>query len=314
MPAFTQALVRSLTVLTAAALLIVAHPIAAQILPWEITLAEIEAGRIRHLAQRLNKQNVLYHLRVGDVSKEDVIRTASAIDELLRDLEEGVPSSSIPSPWTDEIEARVKEADAAWGPLRSIAIASPYEHLRVAHQFLPRGNRRGDPLLLKYFDGLCEDLVKAANKLIVAYDAECVKTGLGTCETARTSGYAAMLIERAAKEAVHLVANIDPEENRKSLEATIDAYREVQRQNNDSDFFKEALNPERGISAKAAGELLVNLRKDWEVIQEQFKILSAGDEQNFDLRVLLLTQKRMVEKIERLTAALVRYANMAYGS
>ncbi|MBW2387900.1 MAG: hypothetical protein JRG89_05625, partial [Deltaproteobacteria bacterium] len=62
------------------------------------------------------------------------------------------------------------------------------------------------------------------------------------------------------------------------------------------------------------GELLVALRKDWEVIQEQFTILAAGDEQNFDLRVLLLTQKRMVEKIERLAAALVRYANMTYGS
>jgi hypothetical protein len=179
---------------------------------------------------------------------------------------------------------------------------------------LPRGNRRGDPLLLRYFDGLCEDLVKATHQLIAAYDTECKKTSLGTCPTAKTSGYAAMLIERAAKEAVYLVANIDADENRKRLDSTIAEYRNVQEQNNSSDFFKAALNPERGISAKAAKRLLVNLRKDWDLIQGQFTILSAGDEQNFDLRVLLLTQNRMVEKVERLTAALVRYANLTYGS
>ena len=94
----------------------------------------------------------------------------------------------------------------------------------------------------------------------------------------------------------------------------IAAYRDVQKNNNSSEFIKAALNPERGLSAKAAGELLVNLRKDWELIQDQFTILSAGDEKNFDLRVLLLTQNRMVEKVERLTAALVRYANLTYGS
>ncbi len=115
-------------------------------------------------------------------------------------------------------------------------------------------------------------------------------------------------------EAVYLVANIDPEQSRRRLQETIEAYRDVQRANNSSPFFKLALDPERGISAKAAGDLLVSLRKDWEIMQAQFKILSAGDEQNFDLRVLLLTQTRMVSKVERLTAALVRYANLTYGS
>lgn len=114
-------------------------------------------------------------------------------------------------------------------------------------------------------------------------------------------------------EAVYLVANIDPEQSRRRLQKTIEAYRDVQRANNSSPFFKLALGPERGISAKAAGDLLVSLRKDWEIMQAQFKILSAGDEQNFDLRVLLLTQTRMVSKVERLTAALVRYANLTYG-
>ena len=64
----------------------------------------------------------------------------------------------------------------------------------------------------------------------------------------------------------------------------------------------------------AAGKLLVSLREDWDAMEVQFAILSAGDEQNFDLRRLLATQTRLVEKVERLTAALVRYASLTYGS
>jgi hypothetical protein len=49
-------------------------------------------------------------------------------------------------------------------------------------------------------------------------------------------------------------------------------------------------------------------------MQDPSTILGAGDESNLDRRVLLGAQSRMVDKVERLTAALVRYANVAYGS
>jgi hypothetical protein len=49
-------------------------------------------------------------------------------------------------------------------------------------------------------------------------------------------------------------------------------------------------------------------------MQAQFKILAAGDVENFDLQPLLAIQIQLVEKVERLTAALVRYASLVYGS
>jgi hypothetical protein len=311
---FASTLRRSVTVLAAVSTLIMAPSATGQILPWEVTIVEIEAGRLRHLAQRLNKENVLYHLRVGNVTKEDMMKTAADIDKIILNLEEGVPARSIPAPWTKAVRKQVDRVDSAWSPLRAIAVASPYEQLRVAQEFIPRESRRGDPLLLRYFDGLTEELVKESEQLISAYDTECMKTGLEVCATARSSGYAAMLIERATKEAVFVVAGIDTKASRKQLRKTIDAYVETQRINNESPFFRTALNPERGISAKAAGQLLGSLRGDWDVMQDQFTILAAGDESNFDLRVLLGAQSRMVDKVERLTAALVRYANVAYGS
>ena len=58
----------------------------------------------------------------------------------------------------------------------------------------------------------------------------------------------------------------------------------------------------------------MSLRQDWDGMQDEFTMLAAGDEANFDLRRLLETQSRLVAKVERLTAALIRYASLTYGS
>lgn len=300
--------------LLVAAIMLLAGSAGAQILPWEITVAEIEAGRLRGLAQRLAKQNLLYQLRLGDVRKSDLVETSGRIDRVILSLEKGSPSYSVPAAWTPALREQLEKVDEAWGPMRRIATASAYDTFRLSREFVPRDSRRGDPLLLRYFDELAQNLVSESEALLDVYHQECVKTGLEVCATARTSGYAAMLIERAAKEAVQVVANLDPVESQKQLKRTIAAYGELREANQDSPFFADALDPSRGLSAKAAGELLTSLRDDWDAMQNQFTMLAAGDEENFDLQAMLLVHGRLVDKVERMTAALVRYASLAYGS
>lgn len=301
-------------VLLTVAIAFVAGPAAAQLLPWEITVAEIEAGRLRGLAERLAKQNLLYQLRLGDVRKSDLVETSDRIDRILASLEQGSPSYSVPAAWTPEIRDQLEKVDAAWGPVRRIATASAYETFRLSREYVPREDRIGDPLLLGYFDELCEELVAESERLLDLYHRECVGTGLEVCATAHTSGYAAMLIERTAKEAVYVIAGIDGEANEKSLETTIAAYRALRAENQASPFFAAALDPSRGVSARAAAELLASLRSDWDAMQVQFRLLAAGDVANFDLPAMLAIHQRLVDKVERMTAALVRYASLAYGS
>ena len=304
----------SRVVFEVAAIVLVAGSALAQILPWEVTVAEIEAGRLRGLAQRLAKQNVLYQLHLGTVTKSDLVETANQIDHILESLERGSPSYSIMPPWTPALRDQVVQVDAAWGPVRRIAVASPYDHFRVSREFVALPDRRADPLLVRHFDALSDSLIAESEKLIELYHRECLTTGLEVCAAARTSGYGAMIIERATKEAVYIVAGIDTAVNRKRLKKTVAAYQELRRANNESPFFAAALNPERGASAVAAGELLASLRKDWDTMQDEFEMLAAGDEKNFDLRRLLETQSEVVAKVDRLAAALVRYASLTYGS
>ena len=111
-----------------------------------------------------------------------------------------------------------------------------------------------------------------------------------------------------------MIAGIDARQNRALLEETIEAYQVLRRTNNESPFFANALNPERGVSARAGGELLMSLREDWDEMQAQFVMLAAGDEKNCVFKRLLAIQNRLVAKVQRLTAALVRYASLTYGS
>ncbi len=53
----------------------------------------------------------------------------------------------------------------------------------------------------------------------------------------------------------------------------------------------------------------------WELaIEKELDMLEAGDEINFDLHNLLATEKRLVAKLERFAAAVIRYASVTYGS
>lgn len=305
---------RSRVLLALLAGTLAAAPASAQIMPWEVNVAEVEAGQLRHFAARLSKQFVLYQLHLGDVRKSDLVDTAVRIDRILESLEQGNPANSIPSAWTTALGDQLRRVDETWGPLRRLAMAGPYEFMRVLQQFVPVESRRADPLSLRYVDGLADDLIAESEKLLGAYHDECVKSGLEICPTARLSGYTAMLVERATKEAVYVVADIDRVENAKRLKQTTEAYLVQRRAYDANPLFAEVLDPDRGMSARAAGELLASLRLDWDAMMEQFEILAAGDEKNFDLQRLLDKQEILVAKIQRFSAVIVRYAGLAYGT
>jgi len=284
------------------------------VIGYEISVAQTEAGRLRHLAQRLAKQNLLYQLHLGGVRKSDLVETASRIDRVIETLELGSPGYAVPAPWTPELREALQKVDDTWGPLRSIAIANPYDYLRKTRQFATQEGSMKDPLVIRYFDTLAENLVRESEVLMQKYDAECQKSGASPvlCLTASISGYSAMLSEVATKEAIYIVAGIDVEEHQKKLQEAIEGYERGRQAVNDSPFFEAALSTERGQAGVFAAGLLEHLRTDWDEMQNQFSILNAGDAKNFDLDALLRRHTQFVGRIERFTAAMVRYANIAY--
>ena len=63
--------------------------VASPILPWEANITTVEAGSLRGLAQRLNRQYLFYKVRVGNVRRADMVETAQRIDHVLLLLQKG---------------------------------------------------------------------------------------------------------------------------------------------------------------------------------------------------------------------------------
>ncbi|NNL64891.1 MAG: hypothetical protein HKP30_01485, partial [Myxococcales bacterium] len=110
--------------------------------PWEYAGLQTELNRVRMLAQRLGKQNALYQLNLGDQRKSDLVITARVIDMALVSLRDGEPTRAIPVPPTPALRKAIEKLDADWGPLRQLAVASPFDYKRDVT------STGGDPLLL----------------------------------------------------------------------------------------------------------------------------------------------------------------------
>lgn len=308
----TRVPARAALPLASLASLLLAGVAAAEVLPWEANVTTVEAGSLRGLAERLNKQNLLFKLRLGDVRKDDMVETARRIDAILLTLQAGDFAHSVPPPWTPGLREGLAALDRRWYPLRRIAIASVVESL--SGDFVPGQSRSGDPLLLRHFDRLTDEFLEATEELLAAYYQECQRSGFAVCDVSRTSGYAVMLVERIAREAISVFAGFETAQSREQLDEAVESYREVRARNDESDFFQAAVNPKRGSAGERTGEILESIRSDWAAIESELAVLGAGDVRNFDPTELLGLQEAMVRKIERLTAALVQFASITYGS
>ena len=87
-----------------------------------------------------------------------------------------------------------------------MALASPYDYLRRANEFVPRQDRRGDPLFMHAFDRMSQALIAEVDRLMALYQEECLKTDYELCGLAATHGIPMMLNERLVKELVFVYA------------------------------------------------------------------------------------------------------------
>jgi hypothetical protein len=297
--------------LLALALLLPA-PVRAGERPYEIGGAQQELGHLRELSERLSKQNLLYQLHLADQSKQDLHDTAAELDRVLELLRKGSVTYSVTAPPNPAIRKQIDRVDAAWGPLRRMALASPYDYLRRTMELVPRQQRLGDPLLIRAFDRLSQALIEEADRLMALYYEECLKTGYELCDQAATHGLPIMLTERVVKELVLVYADLDPEADterlRKSIEA-IDAHHAAVAK---LPILSEATDASRGDAAAFLSGLWGGINEDWGRLRPEIELALSGRAEQIDLKRVLKIQARLIETWERFTVVIVRFINVKY--
>jgi len=280
--------------------------------PYEIGGAQQELGRIRELSERLSKQNLLYQLHLADQHKQDLNETAAELDRVLELLREGSVTYSVAAPPNPQIRAQIDRVDAAWGLLRRIAVASPYDYLRRANEFVPRQERIGDPLLLRSFDRLSRALIAEADQLMALYYEECLKTGYELCDQAATHGLPIMLTERVVKELVFVYADYDAKANRERLRKSLEAVDAHHAAVAKLPVLREATDASRGDAAAFVSGLWGGINEDWGRLRPEVELALSGEAEQIDLKRVLKIQARLIETWERFTVVIVRYINAKF--
>jgi hypothetical protein len=288
-------------------------PSSAQVQPFEMGIAGREAGLLRGLAQRLSKQNLLYQLHLAGVRKDDMLETSGEIERIIALLQRGNANYAVPAPWTSGVREQLDATEAAWSVLQPIATASPFEYLRRTRQFMPAENRLGDPLSIRYFDNLSNDLTDQATRLLAAYENECEKTDFPNCSAARSSGLWAMLTQRMVKEAVLVFAGIDPSKHQQRLDEDRATLEKLLLDARKIPLIQDAMSPERGERGAFVAGLLDDIESDWRAFARELKLVLADDERGIDLANLIRIEGKLVGRMQRLNTTVTRYAIGRFG-
>ncbi len=288
-------------------------PAAAQQQPYEIGIANREAGRLRYLAERLAKENLLYQLHLADVQKRDMHLTVNEIDRILELLQIGSTHYSIAAPPSEVASKQLDAIAEAWSPVRTLALASPYDYLRRAQQFVPPESPRGDPMIVKSFDKMSSNLIVAVEKLMDEYYAECVNTKYRLCAVSRSSGKPIMLAERMMKDIVFIHAGIDVERSTKQLRASRSAFDVNWVEFEKAELYRMAIDPSRGDNAKFVSGLRNTVDDGWATLKSEVDLAIAGRINEVHLLPVLEIERKMVQDFERFVAVLGRFAAGMHG-
>jgi hypothetical protein len=272
-----------------------AEPVAA----FEVRAVLAHLGHVRTLAQRIGRQNLLAQTQLAEGQRPAMARSAGEMDALLRMLSEGEVMLSIPAPPTPELTKALEAVDAAWSPLRTLAVSSPYDYPRRLS--LEGHTYAGDPLYVLHADVLASDLDERTVVALNGYQGFCKSRGFADCGIDSTTS-APGALERLAKSAVFVFAEIDPDARRKQLRAARDECARILEASIDSPRARAAMSPVHGTSGELIGDIAGRIEEDWEILRSQVDRLLEGQD-GVDLAQLLETQSELLYSLQRLATA-----------
>jgi hypothetical protein len=273
----------------------------AELFPFEYFGALRQLARLRALAQRLNKDHLLYRLRIDEGHRlAPVIDVATQIDRALHQLRNGDVLSVVPLPPTPEIEEQLAELEREWIPIRRLAQASPFDYLR-GDLFRGRPTWKSDPLSLRYFDRQVEGFGQSVERTSRMYLAECRRGGYAfACERRLILGRASMLSEMMVREAVLEFAEIESDG---SLEQSREAFEQLLAAPTGWPDLDLAIENARGPESQRARAVLDEIRRTWIALRREFDLAMQGSAEPANLRRAIELQRLLAPELDRLDIA-----------
>jgi len=266
---------------------------------FEYLYAQVWLGKLRALAQRLNKDNLLHRLRIGEdyEVQRRAVETASRIDEAIRVLGEGDPLTLAPRPPNRAIEGLVEKLEREWTPIRQLALANPFDYLR-RREGRPSGP---DPLHFRYFEREIAAFAGTVDEIARLYTEACERDGYDVCE----GGYGRieMRAEELLSAAVRGFAGMDASEG---LTQRMEAFERAMAAPTGRRDLDASAGASTAPGSEYALEVLDETRRVWTDLRRELEVLIEGTAEASHLRRAIELQRNLVIGLERLEVAVVR--------
>jgi len=256
-------------------------------------------GRMRMLVQRSSRQYTMYQYGVGELSntRAPLIDTIEEFNRSLVRVRQSGPAQGLP-PVSDEVVLQQLDIiGKKWERLQEIYTFQPYK-LALHNELLPTGERKDDPVLVRYIDRLTKDLLGEFETLTQAFVAYCDRTGSQACNTLLLeTGGLMQLSEAIATDILFAKLKIDAKSRRADLRKKSGEFASKLASMREPDYFADN-------QPALVKPILATIDAYWQQLKVFADMTIGRDEKQIDIDLMLRAERRLLDEITNLVDVL----------
>lgn len=258
-------------------------------------------GRMRMLVKRSSRQYTMYQYGIGELSnsRAPLLSTIDEFDRVFRRVRESGPGRGLPAISEPALVNQLEVISDQWARLEEIYTFQPYK-LALHNELLPVGQRRDDPVLVRYVDRLTDDLLGEYETLTNEFSAYCERTGSDACNfILLETGGLMQLSESIATDILFAKLKIDRKSRR-------------QRVREKSAEFVAKLNRMRAPDYFSTDQpalvrpVLATIEAYWQQLKVFVDLTAARNEKRVDIDLMLRAEQRLVDEVANLVDVLAQ--------
>ena len=256
-------------------------------------------GRMRMLVKRSSRQYTMYQYGVGELSntRAPLLNTINEFERVFRRIRESGPGRGLPAISDPAIVNRLNVISDQWARLEEIYTFQPYK-LALHNELLPVGERRDDPVLVRYVDRLTGDLLDEFETLSTEFKAYCERTGSEACnQVLLETGGLMQLSESIATDILFAKLKIDTKARRQRVREKAAQF-ETQ--------LAEMRIPDHFSTDQPAlvRPILATIEAYWQQLKVFADLTARRNEKRVDIDLMLRAEKRLVDEVGNLVDVL----------
>ena len=252
-------------------------------------------GNLRMMVKKSARQYLMYQYGLRELTntRAPLLETIDEFNLVFGRIRRGDAFSDATPPTDPKLTPYLEDIEQRWRRLEDIYTFQPYK-LHLHKELLPLGERKDDPVLVRYVDRLAEELLGVIDELIVEFRGYCDETGSTACsDFLLDTGRQMLLTESMATDMLFAHLRIDPKKRANMLRVKADEFTATLRRMREADRYVE--NP-----PELAAPVIATIESYWDQMRVYVDRAIDGDADEINIDLMLRVEERMIDEIANL--------------